>query len=315
MAARSEHGGSPPKRKSGMSSRLTNGRAVWCTTKPSSGRPRYGDGDGLATGRAFSAARGKTYSVWAQAPTSFGLTSSYGGITQLDQLQSYRREADQASLRITIKEASLGIYLIVKGFKPSPFLSRQRRVLAYPLYMPEAYISQVANRLGAIALTLSDGIREATEAATGMAGGLPAALVSLREWADGSSVEVLAGAMRVSHSRAVRVADRLEAAGLARRESDPSDGRRALVWLEPAGRELAERALDARARVLRSAVEELDAADVRALERLLGGLLDATTVDARAAMGTCRLCDARACGHYEGACPVTRAADRWRASA
>src|SRR5215212_10142886 len=116
--------------------------------------------------------------------------------------------------------------------------------------MPEAYTAPVGNRLGALALTLSDGIREATEAATGMAGGLPAALVSLGEWAYGSSVEVLAEAMRVSHSRAVRVVDRLEAAGLARRAADPGDGRRALVRLEPAGRRLAERALEARARVL-----------------------------------------------------------------
>lgn len=179
--------------------------------------------------------------------------------------------------------------------------------------MPVAYISGVANRLGAVALTLSDSIREATEEATGMAGGLPAALVSLHEWADGMSVDVLAGAMRVSHSRAVRVVDRLEAADLARREADPSDGRRARVWLEPAGRDLAERALEARSRVLLSAVAELDAADVRDLERLLAALLLATTVDLRAAMGTCRLCDAHACGHYEGACPVTQAADRWRA--
>src|SRR5687767_3778089 len=181
--------------------------------------------------------------------------------------------------------------------------------------MPEAHTSAVANRLGAVALTLADAVREATEAATGMAGAPPAALVSLAEWADGSPVEVLADAMRVSHSRAVRVVDRLEAAGLARRESDPSDGRRALVRLEPAGRELAERALDARSRVLLSAVAELDAADVRDLERLLGALLDATTVDVRAASGTCRLCDAHACGHYEGVCPVSRAADRRRASA
>src|SRR3954468_6284391 len=100
--------------------------------------------------------------------------------------------------------------------------------------MSEAHISPVANRLGAVALTLSDAIRDATEAATGMAGGLPAALVSLSEWADGRSVDVLAEAMRVSHSRAVRVVDRLEAAGLARRESDPSEGRRALVWVQAA---------------------------------------------------------------------------------
>jgi DNA-binding MarR family transcriptional regulator len=178
--------------------------------------------------------------------------------------------------------------------------------------MPEAYISQVENRLGALALTLSDGIREATEAATGMAGGLPAALISLREWADGRSVEVLGEAMRVSHSRAVRVVDRLEAAGLAHREPDPADGRRALVRLEPAGRRLAQRALEARSRVLRSAVAELDRQDMRDLERLLAALLDATTVDVRAAHGTCRLCDAHVCGHYEGVCPVTRAANRWR---
>ena len=68
-----------------------------------------------------------------------------------------------------------------------------------------------------------------------MARGLPAALVSLAEWADGRSVDVLAEAMRVSHSRAVSA--------------------------------------------------------------------------------TCRLCDAHACGHFEGACPVSRAADRLRASA
>jgi DNA-binding MarR family transcriptional regulator len=163
-----------------------------------------------------------------------------------------------------------------------------------------------------MALTLSDAIREATEAATGMGGGLPAALVSLEEWADGRSVDVLAEAMRVSHSRGVRIVDRLEAAGLARRASDPSDGRHALVWLRPAGRELAQRALEARSRVLRLAVAELDAADVRDLERVLGTLLEATTVDVRAARQTCRLCDAHACGHFEGTCPVTRAADRLR---
>jgi len=181
--------------------------------------------------------------------------------------------------------------------------------------MPEAYISPVANRLGALAVTLGDRIREATEAATGMAGGVPAALVSLREWADGRSVEVLAEAMRVSHSRAVRVVDRLEAAGLARREPDPSDGRRALVRLEPAGRKLAGRALEARSRVLLGAVAELDAAELRDLERVLGPLLASTTVDVRAAKATCRLCDAHACGHFEETCPVTQAADRLRARA
>jgi DNA-binding MarR family transcriptional regulator len=163
-----------------------------------------------------------------------------------------------------------------------------------------------------MALTLSDRIRDATEQATGTTGGLPAALISLREWADGMSVEVLAEAMRVSHSRAVRIVDRLEEGGLARREADPSDGRRALVRLVAAGEELAGRALEARSRVLRGVVAELDGETVLQLDRLLSSLLVATTDSERTARQTCRLCDAHACGHYDGACPVTEGAARAR---
>ncbi len=173
---------------------------------------------------------------------------------------------------------------------------------------------RLANRLGAMALAMSDGIREATEAATGMAGGLPAALISLHEWADGASVEVLADAMRVTHSRAVRVVDRLEAAGLARRERSADDGRRALVRLEPAGHELAERALASRSRFLLDAVAVLDASEAAGLERAASALLGASTTGVPAARGICRLCDAHACGHYEGTCPVSLTTERLRAA-
>jgi DNA-binding MarR family transcriptional regulator len=121
--------------------------------------------------------------------------------------------------------------------------------------------------------------------------------------------------MGLSHSRAVRVVDRLEETGLARRAPDPTDGRRALVWLEPAGRKLADRALRARSRVLDAPLSALSAAELRALDEVLAVLLGAMTADERAAVRTCRLCDVHSCGHYEGACPVTQAADRWRARA
>ena len=181
--------------------------------------------------------------------------------------------------------------------------------------MPEAYTSRIANRLGAVALTIGDGVREAVEEATGMSGGIPAALISLHEWADGCSVEVLADAMRVTHSRAVRVVDRLEAAGLARRERSTADGRRALVVLEPGGHELAERALHARSRVLLGIVESLDETDAGDLERVLAPLLAARTGDTRVARGICRMCDAHTCGHYDGACPVSIATARNREAA
>lgn len=178
--------------------------------------------------------------------------------------------------------------------------------------MPEAHTLRLANRLGAVALTLGDGIREAVESATGMSGGIPAALISLHEWADGCSVEVLADAMRVTHSRAVRVVDRLEQAGLARRERSSADGRRALVVLEPAGHELAERALQARLAMLAGVVASLDASDAAKLERLLAPLLAARTDGTRAARGICRMCDAHTCGHFDGTCPVSHAAGRAR---
>ena len=91
------------------------------------------------------------------------------------------------------------------------------------------------NVVGAMVVALGDRLRDATEAAAGMTGPLPAALVSLDEWAGGRTVDTLAGALRLSHSRTVRVVDRLAAAGLARRERDPADGRGVLVRLTPAG--------------------------------------------------------------------------------
>ena len=95
--------------------------------------------------------------------------------------------------------------------------------------MPEAYISAVANRLGAIAITLSDAIVEATERATGMAGGPPAALVSLHEWADGRSVEVLAAAMRDEGRRRILLVD--APAVLGRAVLDEIDARHGLQTL------------------------------------------------------------------------------------
>ena len=72
-----------------------------------------------------------------------------------------------------------------------------------------------------------------------MGGALPAALSSLHEWAGGRTIETLAGGLRLSHSRTVRVVDRLEQRGLARRARDPGDGRSVLVHLTPAGRRAA----------------------------------------------------------------------------
>jgi DNA-binding MarR family transcriptional regulator len=165
------------------------------------------------------------------------------------------------------------------------------------------------NVAGALVIALGDRLRDATEDAAGMGGPLPAALASLREWAGGRTVDTLAGGLRLSHSRTVRVIDRLEAEGLARRERDPADGRSVLVRLTPAGERAGDAVLAARAGALSDALRGLGRGERRAFAALAERVLAELTDGRRSARANCRLCDSHACGHHEGRCPVTRAAD------
>ena len=168
------------------------------------------------------------------------------------------------------------------------------------------------NVIGALVVVLGDRLRDATEEASGMRGALPAALSALHEWAGGRTIETLAGGLRLSHSRTVRVVDKLEARGLAARARDPADARGVLVHLTPAGRVAGRAVLDARAAALEVA---LHGDDRRALADAAERLLARETTGRRSARANCRLCDAHACGHHDGRCPVTRAADAAEAAA
>jgi DNA-binding MarR family transcriptional regulator len=171
------------------------------------------------------------------------------------------------------------------------------------------------NVVGALAVALGDRLRAATEEAAGMSGPLPAALAALDQWAGGRTVDTLAGGLLLSHSRTVRVVDRLEEDGLAVRERDPADGRSVLVRLTPAGERAAARVLAARDSVLTAALGDLGARDRRELAAIAEQVLTHVTSGRRAAGAICRLCDSHACGHHDGRCPVTRGADAAEAAA
>ncbi len=170
-------------------------------------------------------------------------------------------------------------------------------------------ITHDTNVVGAMAVALVDRLRAATEEAADMPASFPAALTALRMWAGGRPVDELADGLRVSHSRAVRVVDRLEAEGLARRRQSADDKRAVLVELTPAGRRAADRVVAARAKALEDTLKGLSAADRRALAKLASSVLGELTMGRESARGICRLCDAIACGHDEGDCPVTQAAN------
>lgn len=178
-----------------------------------------------------------------------------------------------------------------------------------------AHVDHDLNVVGALVVALGDRLRDATEEAAGMGGPMPAALSALQQWAGGRTVDTLAGGLRLSHSRTVRVIDRLEADGLATRERDPGDGRSVLVRLTPAGEAAASRVHAARAEALSSALDTLAPADLRALAAAAEQVLEHVTTGRRSAGAICRLCESHACGHYEGRCPVTRGADAAEAAA
>jgi MarR family transcriptional repressor of emrRAB len=179
---------------------------------------------------------------------------------------------------------------------------------------PDDDLARGANLLGAVSLAVSDRIRAAAERGAAQGGSAPAALVSLATYLDGSPIDAVRGPLRLTHSATVRVVDRLVAAGLVRRREGP-DRRSVAVELTPEGHRAAAEAVRARGGVLAEALSDLDHAERAELARLHAKILQ-TLTDGRSAAGhICRLCDSHACGHEEGRCPVTQAADAAEARA
>jgi MarR family transcriptional regulator, negative regulator of the multidrug operon emrRAB len=169
-------------------------------------------------------------------------------------------------------------------------------------------LAQGANLLGAVSLAVTDRVRTAAERGAAQGGSAPAALISLAGYLDGSPIDAVRGPLRLTHSATVRLVDRLVEAGLARRR-EGRDRRSVAVELTPAGQAAAAQAARARAEALEEALAGLDPDERAELARLHAKVL-ATLTDGRSTAGhICRLCDSHACGHHEGRCPVTQAAD------
>ena len=166
-----------------------------------------------------------------------------------------------------------------------------------------------------MALALGDRVRTATEGAVDQTAAAPAALVALREFLGGRSVDDLRRVVGLSPSGAVRLVDRLVDAGLVERGAGP-DRRTVAVVLTAAGDRAARRVQAARAAALVDLVAELTSEERTALtrvsERLLA-IVARTRLDERAAGAVppggwmCRLCDQVACGRPVGECPAAQA--------
>src|SRR5262245_282193 len=92
------------------------------------------------------------------------------------------------------------------------------------------------NLLEAPAPALAERGRSASEHATGLGAGAPAAVVSISGFLDGQSVNSLALVLGMSHAGTVRLVDRLQADGLVERRRGAEDGREVRLVATRAGR-------------------------------------------------------------------------------
>jgi len=160
------------------------------------------------------------------------------------------------------------------------------------------YMDRAVNVIGALVVALGDRL---SPREPGRDGRIipPAALVHLSHCRR-PTIESLRGVLGLSHPAAVRLADRLEAQGLAARTTDPQDARAITLQLTEAGRRAAGEALTARAATLSAALEVLTVEERESLAALSAKLLSALAGDRADLYRLCRLCDFEACD----ACPV-----------
>ena len=167
---------------------------------------------------------------------------------------------------------------------------------------------RAANLLGALAHIVTDQTTDAVVAAGGQSDTAAAALSALHHFLDRPTLDTLRRVLGLTPSGAVRLVDRLAAAGHVTR-GPGGDGRSRAVLLTDEGRRVAERITAARAGVLDAALADLSPAERDTLHQLLGRMM--TTI-VRGKTDTtrwiCRLCDLEACGRDEGRCPTANAA-------
>lgn len=154
------------------------------------------------------------------------------------------------------------------------------------------------NVLGALGLALADRLAD-----TPVPGSAGEALVTLYSRGPGGSIDALARIVGLSHSGTVRLADRLEAAGLVERRRG-ADQRSAALHLTPAGRRAARRILAVREANLHSVLTLLTDDQQRELTALAELVLARLAARPGAERRLCRLCDPGACGRSRGECPV-----------
>jgi MarR family transcriptional repressor of emrRAB len=173
--------------------------------------------------------------------------------------------------------------------------------------------ARLANLLGAAAIGITDRMQDAARDTAGLGGSDPTALVALLDFSPQGTIEALSQICGLTHSGAVRLVNRLVAAGYVTRDPG-SNARSVAITLTAAGRTAALELRAARHQAIADTMAGLSRqqrAELASACEVLIGALRAHRLGRRAdgespAGGAlCRLCDFGACQRPQGNCPAT----------
>lgn len=173
--------------------------------------------------------------------------------------------------------------------------------------------ARLANLLGAAATGITDRMQDAARAAAGLDGSDPTALVALLDFSPHGTIEALSQICGLTHSGAVRLVNRLVAAGYVSRDPG-SNARSVAITLTNAGRTVALELRAARHQAIAETMVGLTGPQraelAGACEVLIGALrahrlAERAAGDSPAGGALCRLCDFGACQRPQGNCPAT----------
>ncbi len=178
--------------------------------------------------------------------------------------------------------------------------------------------ARLANLVATTALGLTDRLHELGPEVAGVDAVAATALVALVEFSPRGSLRELSDILGLTHSGAVRLVDRLEMAGLVRREAGADERSRAVV-LTRSGRSTALALRAGRRTGTAALFEGLSARQrselTRSCEVLIANLTRLRLAQ-RAAGGSpsggalCRWCDFGDCGRSAGRCPAAATVSR-----
>jgi DNA-binding MarR family transcriptional regulator len=164
-----------------------------------------------------------------------------------------------------------------------------------------------ANLLGALALAINDQAAESVFKVTGQSESAAAALSALCQFLDRPTLDELCQVLGLTPSGAVRLVDRLSAAGLVVREAG-ADGRSRSIALTARGRRVGLAVASEREAYLDRVIADLSSDEQSNLHSLLGRVMSNVVYGKEDGAWVCRLCDLEACGRPAGQCPAANAA-------